>query len=115
MESGLYAQFDYLSRTEASRESDPVARFAAFGRDLRLLATLSGSILNFSTWSRIEDPDHEMRWMLELTDAGDYPDLLAHTTLGLINRMSKQSRGDDFWKWERVSKDVIRFRMTQDI
>ena len=115
IEAGVYGQFDYLNRTQASRETDPDARFAAFGRDLRLLATLSSSILNFSTWSHIPDPDHERRWMLEVTDARDYPDILAYTTTGLMNRMSRESRGESFWRWERVSIDVIRFRMTRDV
>jgi hypothetical protein len=115
IESGLYAQFDYLNRTEASRETNPAAHFAAFGRDLRILATLSGSILNFSKWSHLPDPDHELRWMLELTDASAYPDLLAHATTGLINRMSMQTRGKELWRWERVSNDIIRFRMTRDL
>ena len=115
IEAGIYDQFAYLNRTEAGRETDPDARFKAFGRDLRLLATLSSSILNFSVWSHVPDPEYPHRWMLELIEAGDYPDILAHTTVGLMNRMSAQSRGkDDFWQWERVSRDVIRFRMAQD-
>ncbi len=114
IESGIYGQFDYLSRIEVNRKSDADARYAAFGRDLRLLATLSGSILNFSKWSYVQDPDHERRWMLELTDASDYPELLIYTTTGMINRMSERSRGENFWRWERVSRDTIRFRMTGD-
>ena len=115
IEAGVYAQFAYLDRTQASQETDPAARFAAYGRDLRLLATLSSSILNFSSWTPTPDPDHERRWMLELTDAFDYPDILAHTTAGMMNRMSQKSQARNLWRWERVSHDTIHFRMSQDV
>lgn len=44
LEAGLYAQLEYLHRVQAALETEADARFEAFGRDLRLLASLSGSI-----------------------------------------------------------------------
>ena len=56
LEQGLYAQLEYLQRTEASKIEAEAARFAAFGRDLKLLTTLSASILNFGKWASQDRP-----------------------------------------------------------
>ena len=34
----------------------------AFGRDLRLLTTISASILSFSRWAMKLDPDHDRQY-----------------------------------------------------
>jgi len=59
IDSGLYQQMEYLGRSEVAGTLDPKSRFEAYGRDLRRLVTLSGSILNFSRWSVARDPDHD--------------------------------------------------------
>jgi len=56
LQAGLYQQLAYLKRTQLEQENEPRARFLAFGRDLRLLCTLSASILNFGHWE--SKPDH---------------------------------------------------------
>ena len=115
IEMGLYQQFEYLNRISANKESDPEQRLAAYGRDLRLLCTVSSSILNFSTWTPQPDPEHPRRWMLEVTEALAYPDVLAWATVGLMNRMAERSGGDRTWHWERISPEVMHFRSHHDV
>lgn len=115
LEAGLYAQLEYLQRTESSRAQDRQERFAALGRDLRLLTTLSASILNFSKWSSRRDPDHARRYLLEVSEAADVPEVLCWTSDGLVNEMATHhGGGEDLWRWERVRRDLILFRMTSD-
>jgi hypothetical protein len=115
LEQGLYAQLEYLQRTEASKVEAEAARFAAFGRDLRILTTLSASILNFSKWSSRPDPDHESRYLIEVSEARDFPEVLCWTSDGFVNQMASQHRqGDDLWSWERARADLIVFRMTRE-
>jgi len=115
LEAGLYAQFEYLQRTEASRTQDPGERFVAFGRDLRLLNTLSASILNFTKWSSRQDPDHPRRYQIVLSEAAAMPEVLCWTTDGFVNQMAAQRGHGDLWRWERVERSVIVFRMNGEI
>jgi hypothetical protein len=115
LEAGLYSQLEYLHRTEASRTHDAKERFAALGRDLRLITTLSSSILNFSKWTSLKDPGHERRYLIEVSDAADVPEVLCWTSDGLVNQMATHhSGGGDLWSWERVRRDLLIFRMTRD-
>lgn len=115
LEAGLYSQLEYLQRTESSRPQPAEERFAALGRDLRLLTTLSASILNFSKWSSRPDPDHPRRYLIEVSEARDVPEVLCWTSDGLVNQMATHhSGGGDLWRWERVRRDLILFRMTSD-
>jgi hypothetical protein len=108
--AGIYAQMEYLQRTEVSTAARP-ARFEAFGRDLRKLTTISASILNFSTWTPRPDPDHADRWLIEVTDARDFPETLAWRSDGFVNGMSAKHSHGDLWRWERPAPDRIVFRM----
>ena len=112
---GLYAQLEYLQRTEASKQERPAARFEAFGRDLRLLTTLSSSMFNFSKWAARPDPSHPRRYSIEVTEARDFPEVLCWTSDGFVNEMGSQSRRRaDLWRWERPAADRIVFRMQGD-
>ena len=51
LEAGLYAQLEYVTRMKIGQLREPIDRYQAFGRDLKLLVTISSSILNFSKWS----------------------------------------------------------------
>lgn len=116
LEAGLYAQLEYLQRTEASRTQDADARFAAFGRDLRLLTTMSASILSFSKWTSRPDPDRQRRYRIEVSEAGPFPEVLCWTSDGFVNQMAAQHRrGADLWAWERAGSDRILFRMNADV
>lgn len=113
LEAGFYAQLEYLQRTEVGRTTGARARFEAFGRDLRKLTTLSASILNFSRWTPKADPKREGYYLIEVSDAKDFPDVLAWRSEGLMNEMAVHHGTSDLWRWERVSADLIVFRMTR--
>jgi len=63
-QAGLYQQMEYLNRTQAAQQTDARARYLAFGRDLRLLTTMHGSILNFGRQLVKEDPEHADRYLM---------------------------------------------------
>jgi len=115
LKAGLYQQMEYLSRTQAAKATDPKERFLAFGRDLRLLTTLSANLVNFSRWETRPDPEWADRYRIEISEATDYPEVLAWQTEGLINRMASQHGEPNLWRWERVRPDLIVFRMNRSL
>lgn len=115
MEAGLYQQMEYANRAQVQKHSDPQARFEAYGRDLRLFVTLSGSLLNFSKWSVDVDPDHADRYQITVKEAADYPHILGIATEGMIDAMACQHGLANLWKFERVSNDTLAFRMTRSL
>jgi len=114
MDAGLYQQMEYASRAQVLT-AEPDARFRAFGRDLKLMVTLSQSILNFSSWKSEPDPEHPLRYRIEVTDAADFPDALVYSTEGLIDSIATQIGHAGMWSWRRVAPDHIRFFMTRDV
>ena len=114
LEAGFYAQLEYLSRTEV-RSAAPAARFDAFGRDLRKLTTMSGSILNFSKWTSQPDPERSDRYRIEVSEAREFPEVLAWRSEGFVNEMARQHGAEDLWTWRRVSPDVVRFSMLRGV
>lgn len=114
-EAGLYAQLQYLHRAGVAKTSDPVARFEAFGRDLRLLTTLSASILSFSRWTPMPDPQRQGRYLIEVSDAQDMPEVLCWRSDGFVNEMASQHGDRDLWTWERPKPDLVLFRMTRSL
>lgn len=113
MEAGLYQQMEYLGRLQVSNAYTPQERFQAYGRDLRLLVTLSRSILDFTTWSVGPDPDAGDRHRIEVSDAERFPDILGYSTEGFIDAMSSVPGHKALWKYERVDRDRVVFRMTR--
>ena len=113
IQAGIYGQMEYLNRVQVQKAADPQQRFLAFGRDLRLLTTLSGSILNFSRWQSKPHPEHADRYVIEVSEAEAYPELLCWTTDGWINRMASQHGEGDLWRWKRPRPDLIVFEMTR--
>jgi hypothetical protein len=113
--AGVYQQMEYLNRTQASQQKDPRARFLAFGRDLRLLVTLYGSILNFGRQQVKDDPAHADRYLLEYAEVAPYPESLCWTTDGFVNRMAKTHGAPDLWCWERRVPELLVFRMTRSL
>lgn len=110
-ESGIYGQIEYLERAEVLRHDDPDDRFRAFGRDLRLLASLSNSILSFTRWTARVDPERERRYVMEVSEAADMPESLCWRSEGFMNGMSKLHGIEDLWRWERARRDRVLFRM----
>jgi hypothetical protein len=115
LKAGLYQQMEYLNRTQAGKAIDARERFQAFGRDLRLLTTLSASLLNFSCWQVQPDPEWAERYRIEISGAAAYPEVLVWQTEGLINRMASQHGEPNLWRWERVRPDLIVFRMNRSL
>jgi hypothetical protein len=115
LEAGLYQQFEYLNRTQVQRETDPRARFLAFGRDLKLLTTLSSSILSFSRWEAKPSEDEAERYVIEVSEAADFPDNLGWTSEGFVNGMAKIHGDSDLWRWRRAARDRVVFRMIRPI
>ena len=115
LQAGLYQQLEYLKRTQLEQENDPRARFLAFGRDLRLLTSLSSAIVNFARWVSKPDADHDDRYVIEVSEASDYPDVLCWTTDGFINQMATRHGEPYLWSWERDRPDLIVFRMVRSV
>jgi len=111
LDSGLYQQLEYLSRLQKHDARTPEERYAAYGRDLKLLATISGAIVNFSKWAPRPDPARPLCYRIDITEARDYPDELAISTEGLVNGMAKQHGDPDLWRVERVAPDALAMRM----
>ena len=115
LEGGLYAQLEFLHRTEVSRAIGAQARFEAFGRDLRKLSTLSASILSFSRWTPKPDEKRPGRYVIEVTEARDFPEVLCWRSDGFVNEMASQHGMPDVWGWERVAPDRILFHMIRSL
>jgi hypothetical protein len=115
MEAGLYQQMEYVGRSQVTLESEPRARFEAYGRDLRLFVTLSGSLLNFGRWSVERDPDHEDRYRIEVRDAAAFPDVLGRACEGFIDAMATTHGFAGLWRWERLGPDFVVFRMVRSL
>src|SRR5262245_33790298 len=78
--AGIHQKPGYTPRTQHKERIDAAERSAAFGRDLRLLSSITGSILNFSEVTVLQDPEHRLRWMLQRADARHFPEVLCWTT-----------------------------------
>ena len=115
IEAGLYQQMEYVERPKVAQELDPKTRFEAYGRDLKLFVTLSGAILNFSSWSVALDPDHADRYRIEVRDAAAFPDFMGWGSEGLINAMASRHGLDDIWRYERIAPDFVVFRMLRPV
>jgi hypothetical protein len=115
LDAGFYQQLEYLQRAEVARTTGEKARFEAFGRDLRKLTTLSSSILNFSRWTSKPDPERAGYYVIDVSEARDYPEVLAWRSDGFVNGMANQRGDGDLWRWERASADRIVFRMLRAI
>ena len=113
--AGVHQQMDYLKRTQHRRKEHKAERSAAFGRDLRLLETITGALLNFGRSAIVPDPDYELRWVIEKRDVEAYPEALCWTTLGFCNRMAEEHGDPDLWYWDRPSASTILFRMRREV
>jgi hypothetical protein len=107
--TGLYPQLDFLqNRYDASDLSSSRA-------SLKLVVTLQGSLINFGDWQIEQDPDHENRLQIRITDATDFPEALCHAMVGFLNRLAETREAKGQWFFERPTQDVVQFRMTASI
>jgi hypothetical protein len=115
IELGFYQQMEYLKRVEVSSTRDPEERLRAWGRDLRLLVTLSGSIINFGEWRAVLDPDQADRYHIEVCGVTDVPEPFWHAAEGFLCEM--MSRTCDDWPerpflFQRIDADRVIYRST---
>ncbi len=115
LEAGLYAQLEFLHRTEVASTTDASARFAAFGRDLEKLNTLSRSILNFSRWRTRPDPDHASRYIIDITEAEPFPEVFCWRADGFVNQLANWHGEETLWTWDRPTRDRMVFRMLREL
>jgi hypothetical protein len=115
LEMGLYQQMEYLQNTQVQKAIDAKARSEAFGRDLRLLSTLSASIYNFAKWESIPDPEREGRYLIRISEAKNLPDVLCWRVEGFMNQMAAEHDEPDLWRWDRPKPDLVVFRMNRSV
>ncbi len=115
LEAGLYAQLEFLHRTEVAATTGDSARFEAFGRDLDKLTTLSGSILNFSHWRALPDPDRAGRYVIDITEAEPFPEVFCLRADGFVNQLANWHGEEALWTWDRPSRDRVVFRMLREL
>lgn len=94
---------------------DHSARFDAFAHDLRILTTISAGILNFSRWTSKPDPERENRYVIEVSEAQDFPEVLCWRCDGFVNEMATQHGEPDLWCWRRTAPGLIVFRMLRSL
>ncbi len=112
--SGRYPQLAYARRAEVQALADDRERFEAFGRDLRILTSLSASFFNFSRWTARQDPGLR-RWLVEVSDAKPYSEAILLRMAGFVNEVAGLHGEPRLWYWERPRPDLVVFRMTRDI
>jgi hypothetical protein len=115
LDAGFYSQLEYLHRAEIGRANGDRARFEAFGRDLRLLTTISASILSFSRWAMKPDPERPLQYLIEVSEAKDFPEVLCWRSEGFINEMATNHGDPDLWRWSRPRRELVVFSMTRKL
>ena len=107
--TGLYPQLDFLqNRYDASDMSSSRA-------SLKLVVTIQGSLINFGDWQIEQDPEHENRLQIRITESTDFPEALCHAMVGFLNRLAETRETTGQWFFERPTPDVVQFRMTAPI
>ena len=117
--TGIYQQMESATQLRSEPGQDDDERFKAYGRGLKLIATLSGSILNFGNFQVVVDPEHDDRYCIEVRDSEEIPEVLAYTSEGFINAMSEMgpsghSGREPAWKLDRRA-GRLRYRMTRPV
>jgi hypothetical protein len=114
-ETGIYQQLD---RATGEADVDPSAlapedQIREFGRTVRLVVTLSGSMFDFGRWSVSTDPDHPDRFCITIDEAGAMPDVAIATIEGFVNGIGEQSPTVHHLNWTgtRTAPDRIVYTM----
>jgi hypothetical protein len=116
LQMGFYQQLEYLKRMRLGDSgADPYERFVAYGHDLRMIATITSSLVNFGPMTVKRDPEHEDRYLTEIVDAENYPDVLGWATQGFGNRLAIEYGAPGLWKYERPQRNLVLHRMTYTI
>ena len=105
VKSGLYQQFEFLGRRDRPRD------YEAFFRDLRLITSLSGALVNVGRWSAERDPEHPERAMVLGRNLEGYPEVLGISTAGFLTGISAHAHTTGI---ERPSPRELSYRMDRD-
>jgi hypothetical protein len=112
--TGRYQQVSYTARAELERAGTEEERFEAFGSHLRRFVALARTVLNFSRWTPLLDPDHPHRYLIEVSEATAIPDEMCWRIDGFLNELASVHGRRGLWTWERLGPDTIQFRMTRE-
>lgn len=112
--SGRYPQLAYARRAEVQALADDQERFEAFGRDLRILTSLSAGFFNFSRWTARPEPAGR-RYLVEVSEAAPFSEAILLRMAGFVNEVAGLHGEPRLWYWERPRPDLVVFRMTRDI
>jgi len=113
IELGFYQQMEYLKRLEVSNTMDPEEKLRAWGRDLRRLVTLSGSLINFGEWQAVLDPDQPDRYRIEICGVTGAPEPFWRAAEGFLCEMMSRARDDwpeRFFIFQRIDADRVVYR-----
>jgi hypothetical protein len=113
IELGFYQQMEYLKRLEVSNAMDPEERLRAWGKDLRRLVTLSGSLINFGEWRAVLDPDQPDRYRIEICGVTGVPEPFWQAAEGFLCEMMRRARDDAperFFIFQRIDADRVVYR-----
>ncbi len=115
IQMGIYQQLEYLKRMRLGELEDPRERFLAFGRDLRLLVSITSTLLNFGHPQVKPHPEHADRYVIEVSEASAYPDALGWATQGFNNRMAEEHGHPGLWRYRRLGPDRVCQQMTRSL
>lgn len=113
-ESNRYQQLDYVQRMDLEGMSDPEERSAAYGRALRLMNSMAAGVYKVVDHAIVPDPDHPLRFAVEITHAEDMGDSMLWVSQGFRNQLAAEHGHADLWYWERPEKDRALLRMNRD-
>ena len=116
LRKGIYPQLEHLKRMAVGTETDPHVRYQAFGRDLRRLISLRPSILNFGQLQVQDDHEHADRYVLEISDGKEFPEVLCWSMQGFYNQMAAVHDSPDLWRLDSHPREnFVRYRMTRPV
>ena len=119
IESGIYQQLERATGEGVLDPSKltPAEQRREFGRVIRLVTSLSGSIFNFGRWSVGDDPDHSDRFRITIEDARAMPEVAIHTIEGFINCIGEHSPHivHLHWTGRRDTADTIVYVMDASV
>jgi hypothetical protein len=55
------------------------------------------------------------RYVIEVSEAQDMPEVLCWGSDGLINEVARQHGDPDLWRWDRIAEDLVVFQMIRPI
>jgi hypothetical protein len=71
--------------------------------------------LNFGHQEVSADPDYPDRYVIQISHATAYPDVLGWAHQGFNNRMAETHGQPNLWRYERPRLDLVWQRMTRSL